>query len=61
MVAGNIPGRTQTRALAIYDAVEAGNGELARRLVIIISLIALAILWLANRLSPRPASRMGAA
>jgi len=53
MVAGNIPGRTQTMALAIYDAVEAGNGELARKLVIVISLIALAILWIANRLSPR--------
>jgi molybdate transport system permease protein len=61
MVAGNIPGRTQTMALAIYDAVEAGNGDLARRLVIVISLIALAILWLANRLSPRPLSRIGAA
>ena len=53
MVAGNIPGRTQTMALAIYDAVEAGNGDLARKLVIVISLIALGILWLANRLSPR--------
>ena len=29
MVAGNIPGRTQTVAVAIYDAVESGNG--ARR------------------------------
>ena len=53
MVAGNIPGRTQTMALAIYSAVESGNGELARRLVIVISVIALGILWLANRLSPR--------
>lgn len=53
MVAGNIPGRTQTMALAIYSAVESNNGELARRLVIVISVIALGILWLANRLSPR--------
>src|SRR5450432_54689 len=29
MIAGNIPGRTQTVALAIYDAVEAGNGRVA--------------------------------
>src|SRR5580693_4700314 len=29
MVAGNIPGRTQTVALAIYDAMEAGNTTLA--------------------------------
>ena len=53
MIAGNIPGRTQTMALAIYDAVESGNGDLARKLVIAISVISLGILWLANRLSPR--------
>ncbi|MEZ5356413.1 MAG: molybdate ABC transporter permease subunit [Bryobacteraceae bacterium] len=52
MLAGNIPGRTQTVAVAIYDAVEAGNGDLARTLVIVISAVALAILWLANRLAP---------
>jgi molybdate transport system permease protein len=54
MVAGNIPGRTQTVAVAIYDAVESGNGWLARVLVIIISVIALAILAVANRLNPNP-------
>jgi molybdate transport system permease protein len=53
MVAGNIPGRTQTVAVAIYDAVESGNGALARVLVIVVSLVALAILSIANRLSPR--------
>jgi molybdate transport system permease protein len=52
MVAGNIPGRTQTMALAIYDAVESDNGRLARILVLVISAIALAILTLANRLVP---------
>jgi molybdate transport system permease protein len=52
MVAGNIPGRTQTIALAIYDAVESDNGRLARILVLVISAIALAILTLANRLVP---------
>jgi molybdate transport system permease protein len=54
MIAGNIPGRTQTMAVAIYDAVESGNGALARILVLIISAIALVILALANRLSPNP-------
>jgi molybdate transport system permease protein len=49
MVAGNIPGRTQTVAVAIYDAVEAGNGQVARVLVIVVSVIALAILTVANR------------
>jgi molybdate transport system permease protein len=59
MLAGNIPGRTQTVAVAIYDAVEAGNGQLARVLVLTISVVALFILWLANWLGaswapPRP-------
>ncbi|HEX8985208.1 MAG TPA: molybdate ABC transporter permease subunit [Bryobacteraceae bacterium] len=51
MIAGNIPGRTQTLAVAIYDAVESGNGALARTLVIIISVVAVVILSLANRLA----------
>src|ERR1043166_1156438 len=53
MVAGNIPGRTQTVAVAIYDAVEAGNGTLARALVLVVSAAGLLILGLANRLGPR--------
>jgi molybdate transport system permease protein len=54
MIAGNIPGRTQTLSLAIYDAVEAGNGATARVLVLIVSAIALVILTLANRLTSNP-------
>jgi molybdate transport system permease protein len=54
MIAGNIPGRTQTVAVAIYDAVEAGNASLARVLVVIISALALLILALANRLTTNP-------
>lgn len=50
MVAGNIPGRTQTVAIAIYDAVESGNGQVARVLVLVVSALALIILTLANRL-----------
>src|SRR3954471_19902117 len=45
MVAGNIPGRTQTLSVAIYDAVESGNGRLARIFVAVISMVALALLW----------------
>ena len=52
MVAGNIPGRTQTVAVAIYDAYEAGNTMVARTLVLVISAVALLILTLANRLNP---------
>ena len=52
MVAGNIPGRTQTVAVAIYDAVESGNNSLALTLVIVVSVVALIILTIANRLEP---------
>ncbi len=51
MVAGNIPGRTQTLSVAIYDAVESGNGEEARILVIAISALAILLLWAAGSLS----------
>jgi molybdate transport system permease protein len=50
MVAGNIPGRTQTVSVAIYEAVESGNGSVARVLVIVISVVALVSLTLAGRL-----------
>ena len=53
MVAGNIPGRTQTAAVAIYDAYESGNNTLALALVLVISFAALAILSIANRLGAR--------
>ncbi|MEK7408135.1 MAG: molybdate ABC transporter permease subunit [Acidobacteriota bacterium] len=56
MIAGNIPGRTQTVAVAIYDAVEAGNGALARVLVLVVSAAAIAALSLANRLVSRRAA-----
>ena len=60
MVAGNIPGRTQTVAIAIYDAVESGNGETARILVLVVSALAFVILTAANRIgnvwTPRTAS-----
>ncbi len=53
MIAGNIPGRTQTMSVAIYDAVESGNGMLARTLVMVMSAVAIAILYLTNRLERR--------
>lgn len=52
MIAGNIPGQTQTLSVAIYDAVESGNGALARTLVLIVSGLAFLVVWLANRLNP---------
>jgi molybdate transport system permease protein len=37
MLAGNLPGKTQTLALAIYDAVQSGNDNLALSLVVVVS------------------------
>ena len=54
MIAGSIPGRTQTLAIAIYDAVEAGNGATARVLVLIISAVTLVVLAAANRIATNP-------
>ena len=53
MLAGNIPGRTQTLSVAIYDAVESGQGDVARAMVLVISAIALIVLTLANRFARR--------
>lgn len=60
MVAGNIPGRTQTLSVAIYDAVESGNGALARILVLVVSCTALALLWPASYLSRSSRSSVSA-
>jgi molybdate transport system permease protein len=53
MVAADIPGQTQTAALAIYDAVESGNTLTARTLVIVVSILTAAIVYFSNRLEQR--------
>ncbi len=52
MVAGSIPGRTQTLSIAVYEAVQAGQDDLANRLVLVISAVAVAVLVAAGRLAP---------
>ena len=52
MVAGNIPGRTRTAALAIYAAVEAGDRREALLLTSIVSVAAIVALMLVQRVSP---------
>lgn len=58
MVAGSIPGRTQTLPLAIYDSVQAGRYGDAHMLVLLTSVLAflslLAVSWL-ERAGSRPA------
>ncbi|MCG0239141.1 MAG: molybdate ABC transporter permease subunit [Firmicutes bacterium] len=49
MVAGNIPGRTQTLAMAIYTAVQAGEEALAARLALLLVALAGVALWAGMR------------
>ena len=44
MLAGNIPGKTQTLALAIYDAFQAGNDARATVLVLVTSGLCMGLL-----------------
>ena len=53
MIAGNLPGRTQTLSVAIYEAVQAGDDEAALLLVLVTSLTCVLILMIAGRLAPR--------
>jgi len=50
MVAGNLPGKTQTLSLAVYEAVQAGNDQLAMILVLITSLVCMVILVSSGRI-----------
>ncbi|HEU0231403.1 MAG TPA: molybdate ABC transporter permease subunit [Burkholderiaceae bacterium] len=52
MVAGNIPGRTQTLSIAIYQAVQAGDDNLANILVLITSATCIAALLIASYVWP---------
>jgi len=50
MVAGNIPGRTQTMPVAVYDAVQAGDDGRAALLALVLSAVAVAALAVIGRL-----------
>lgn len=50
MIAGNIPGETQTLSIAIYDAVQAGKGDLANILAVSLSVIAIIAILLVGKL-----------
>ena len=49
MVAGNIPGKTQTLPLAIFNYVQTGQEISAYRLVLLSTVIAFGTLWLAEK------------
>jgi len=52
MVAGSIPGKTQTLSVAVYEAVQAGQDATANVLVLVTSIACLAVLLAAGRLAP---------
>ncbi len=55
MVAGDIPDRTRTAPIAIYNAVSMGDSATAARLTFAMSMLAITALWLAGRAQPSPA------
>jgi molybdate transport system permease protein len=55
VVAGNIPGRTQTLALSIYDHIELGHDAEAWRLLAVSVAIAFAAVWISERIVRREA------
>jgi molybdate transport system permease protein len=51
MVAGNIPGKTSTMPLAIYSAFQSGEDQLATILVIILTFVSIAIIYVTMKIS----------
>lgn len=48
MIAGNIPGKTQTMPTAIYFAVESGNTQMANSLVVIMVIFSFTVIFALN-------------
>jgi molybdate transport system permease protein len=61
MVAGSLPGRTQTLSIAIYDAVAAGEDQTAHFLVLVSSLICVIVLVASSKLLRTSYMRLRAA
>jgi molybdate transport system permease protein len=51
MVAGDIPGRTQTASLAIFDALQANQAARAQGMIIVLSATAMGVLYAVNKLT----------
>jgi molybdate transport system permease protein len=54
MVAGDIPGETQTASLAIYDAIQGNRQADAAGMIAVLSAFAIATLYLVNKLTRKP-------
>lgn len=53
VVAGNIPGRTQTLSLAIFGEIQRGDSDAALRLVALVAAVAFGLLWTVEHLQRR--------
>ncbi len=54
MIAGNIPGKTQTMPLAIYEAVASGDDQTAQILALILTAISISAVYFTNKISRSP-------
>jgi len=55
LVAGNIPGKTTTLSLEIFEAVQLGHDAIGYRLLFLCVIIAFAAVWLSELLTRRAA------
>lgn len=53
MIGGNIPGQTSTMPIAIYNALQAGNKDMANMLVLIMTGIAVMVLFIINNMEQK--------
>ena len=51
MIAGDIPGETQTASLAIYDAIQSNRDREALGMILVMSAVAIGILYAVNKLA----------
>jgi molybdate transport system permease protein len=54
MVAGDIPGETQTASLAIYDAISANRDGDALGMIVVLTVAAVGVLYGASKLTRLP-------
>jgi molybdate transport system permease protein len=54
MVAGDIPGETQTASLAIYDAIQGNRQSDAAGMIAVLSAFAIVTLYVVTKLPRRP-------
>lgn len=53
MVAGDMPGQTQTASLYIYDQIQAGHEDAAMAMSLLLTVVAVSILYAVNRITRR--------